>query len=67
VATPDRLRQRVRRLHRRGVTYSQIARTLNDEGLPTAQGGRRWYLSTVRALVRGRQTASEPRTRRRSG
>jgi DNA-binding NarL/FixJ family response regulator len=35
-----------------GLTLEAIARRLNDEGMPTAQGGKRWYASTVRAVVR---------------
>ncbi|MEV4688914.1 recombinase family protein [Microbacterium sp. LWH3-1.2] len=33
-----------------GVGLNAIARTLNDEGVPTAKGGK-WYASTVRAIV----------------
>lgn len=33
-----------------GASYRQVARTLNDQRLPTAQGGRQWYASTVRAI-----------------
>jgi DNA invertase Pin-like site-specific DNA recombinase len=32
-----------------GKGYSQIARELQTAGVPTAQGGRAWYASTVRA------------------
>jgi hypothetical protein len=28
-----------------------LARQLNDEGIPTAHGGSKWYPSTVRAVV----------------
>ena len=33
------------------MTLEAIARRLNDEGVPTAQGGKRWYASTVRAVA----------------
>lgn len=33
-----------------GSSYRQIARALNQAGVPTAQGGREWYGSTVRAV-----------------
>lgn len=41
-----------------GEGWSAIARRLNDEGVPTAQGGRRWYPSSVRAVVASRQAAA---------
>lgn len=44
----------VKRIHRdraRGKTLSAIAQSLNSEGVPTAQGGQRWYASTVRAVL----------------
>ncbi len=31
--------------------WTAIASELNDEGVPTAHGGRKWYPSTVRAVV----------------
>jgi hypothetical protein len=34
----------------RGDSWSSIARTLNGSELDPAQGGRRWYASTVRAI-----------------
>ena len=33
-----------------GLSFNAISRTLNDESVPTAKGGR-WYPSTVRAIV----------------
>ena len=48
---PDDVRERIIAEHRAGKSLSAIARTLNDEGVPTAQGGARWYASTVRAVV----------------
>ena len=48
---PDDVRERIIAEHRAGQSLSAIARTLNDEGVPTAQGGARWYASTVRAVV----------------
>ncbi len=41
---------RIRRAHRAGKGWSAIARALNEEGVPTAHGGCRWYPSTVRAV-----------------
>jgi DNA invertase Pin-like site-specific DNA recombinase len=34
-----------------GTSWSAIARDLNDEGVPTAQGGREWYPATVRYVA----------------
>jgi DNA invertase Pin-like site-specific DNA recombinase len=34
-----------------GEGWSTIARSLDEEGVPTAQGGRRWYPATVRAVA----------------
>ena len=34
-----------------GATWSTIARTLNDEGVPTAQGGRQWHPATLRYVA----------------
>lgn len=35
-----------------GGTLAGIARELTEEGVPTAQGGKRWYASTVAAVLR---------------
>jgi DNA invertase Pin-like site-specific DNA recombinase len=43
-----------------GHGWSTIARALNDAEVPTAQGGRRWYPSTVRAVVYSRAPYSSP-------
>jgi len=34
-----------------GATLAGIARGLNDDGVATAQGGKQWHASTVRAVV----------------
>lgn len=36
-----------------GWSFERIARGLNDDGVPTAQGGARWYHSTVRKVLGG--------------
>jgi hypothetical protein len=33
------------------MTLPAIADTLNRQGVPTAHGGKRWYPSTVRAVL----------------
>jgi hypothetical protein len=42
---------RIRRRHARGKSLGEIARHLNTEQVPTAQGGRQWWPSTVRAVL----------------
>lgn len=39
----------------RGASLADIARRLNRDGVPTAQGGRRWWPSTVRLVLRTRR------------
>ncbi len=41
-------------LHDAGRPLRAIARNLNAQGIPTAQGGREWYASTVRDVLRRR-------------
>jgi DNA invertase Pin-like site-specific DNA recombinase len=38
--------------YRSGATLSAIADRLTADGVPTSQGGRRWYPSTVRGVLR---------------
>ena len=40
----------IRAMRGSGSSYRQVARALNDAAIPTAQGGREWYASTVRAI-----------------
>jgi len=42
---------RIREAHDAGAGWSAIARQLNEDGVPTAHGGSKWYPSTVRAVV----------------
>jgi hypothetical protein len=48
---PDETRQRIRRERDAGASLAAIAARLNDEDVATAQGGRRWWPSTVRATL----------------
>ena len=60
-AVPPDIVQRVRAGHAAGQTLAQIARDLNRIGTPTSHGGRRWWPSTVRAVLSRRgATASAP-------
>jgi DNA invertase Pin-like site-specific DNA recombinase len=49
---PESVRVRISGMHQHGASLTAIARTLNQEGVPTAQGGKCWYPATVRAAVR---------------
>lgn len=42
---------RIASLREEGLTLAAIAAVLNDDGVPTVQGGARWYASTVRAVL----------------
>jgi DNA invertase Pin-like site-specific DNA recombinase len=52
VALPAEIRNRVLAYRRQGYTLAAIADMLTDAGVATAQGGRRWWPSTVRAVLR---------------
>lgn len=49
LATP--IVDRIRREYASGKTLGEIARALTADGVPTAQGGRQWWPSTVRAIL----------------
>jgi hypothetical protein len=48
---PRTVVERIRLDNARGRGLAQIARTLNNDGVPTAHGGRQWWPSTVRAVL----------------
>jgi hypothetical protein len=48
---PDDLVEEIHPAHKAGGSLAQIARELNAAGTPTAQGGARWWPSTVRAAL----------------
>jgi Recombinase len=50
-ALPRRVVERIRLEYARGRGLAEIARALNQEGVPTAHGGRQWWPSTVRAVL----------------
>lgn len=50
----DEVVARIRREREAGRTLTAIADGLSDDGVPTAQGGRRWYASTVRGVLHPR-------------
>jgi len=43
--------ERIRLEYARGRGLAEIARALDDDGVPTAHGGQRWWPSTVRAVL----------------
>jgi hypothetical protein len=50
-ALPRRIVERIRLECARDRSLSEIARALTAEGVPTAHGSRRWWPSTVRAVL----------------
>jgi len=48
---PGSVRQRIKHARANGDSFAAIARDLNREGVPTAQGGARWHPATVRKIV----------------
>lgn len=50
-ALPKRVVERIRLEHAQGRSLGEIARSLNAEAVPTSHGGRRWWPSTVRAVL----------------
>ena len=51
VMLPVSVRERIDAERKAGRSLAAIAATLNDEQVPTAQGGRQWWPSTVRAVL----------------
>jgi len=49
--TPNHVVARITREREQGRSLRLIAHGLNSDSVPTAQGGARWYASTVRALL----------------
>lgn len=48
---PARVLERIKREREASRTLAAIASGLNDDAIPTGQGGREWYPSTVRAVL----------------
>ncbi len=47
----DETVKRIRRMRKAGRSLPAIARKLNEDGVPTAQGGAQWWPSTVRKVL----------------
>jgi hypothetical protein len=50
-ALPPKVISRIRSERARGGSLGAIARGLNRDGVPTSQGGRQWWASTVGAVL----------------
>jgi len=48
----EKIQRRIVQGRRRGLSLRQIADVLNRDQVPTAHGGREWYASTVRGVLR---------------
>jgi DNA invertase Pin-like site-specific DNA recombinase len=48
---PEVVRQRIRTEREGGQTLAAIAQGLNADDVPTARGGRKWYPSSVKAVI----------------
>src|SRR5580765_7860114 len=48
---PESVVRRIQGLRARGLSLRAIADELNRAGVPTAQGGARWYAATVRHVL----------------
>jgi DNA invertase Pin-like site-specific DNA recombinase len=48
---PDAVAERIRRQRAEGRTLRAIAEGLNEDGVPTAQGGAQWWPATVRQVL----------------
>ena len=51
-AIPPEVAERIRAERSRGATLQSIADALNDDGVATARGGKRWWPSTIGAVLR---------------
>lgn len=50
-----KIARRIGRERRDGASLREIADRLNDDGVATAHGGRRWWPETVRSVLRARR------------
>lgn len=58
VSLSERVEDRIILERTTGASLQTIADGLNADGVPTAQGGQRWYPSTVQAVVRRLSSSS---------
>jgi DNA invertase Pin-like site-specific DNA recombinase len=48
---PSALRNRILSMRQSGMTLALIASQLNEDGVPTSQGGTQWWPATIRAII----------------
>jgi DNA invertase Pin-like site-specific DNA recombinase len=48
---PQKVIRRIQRQRARGASLREIADSLNQDEVPTAQGGPQWYAATVRGIL----------------
>jgi DNA invertase Pin-like site-specific DNA recombinase len=58
---PDHVRTRILKAHKNGHSLSAIARDLNNEEIPTAQGGTKWHPSTIKQILTAHDTTTKHR------
>jgi Recombinase len=58
---PDEVVSRILQESARGVSLAEVARRLNRDDIPTSQGGRQWWPSTVRAVLNAHPGAQRAR------
>jgi hypothetical protein len=63
-ALPPDVVARIRLEHAHGASLGEIAQRLNRDDIPTGQGGRQWWPSTVRAVL---LRSEPPRSARAAG
>ena len=61
VTSPETVAQ-VQAMREEGLSLQKIADVLNDSGVPTSQGGAKWYPSTVSALLKANITRADVST-----
>ncbi|MGW4139372.1 recombinase family protein [Streptomyces mirabilis] len=57
-ALPHEVLQRILAAREEGLSWRAIADRLNEDGVPTAQGGAKWWPSTTRKAANGQDAAA---------
>jgi len=61
---PAEVVERIRAEYRAGATLAQVADGLTADGVATAQGGRKWYASTISGVLKRHGEPARRRGRR---
>lgn len=67
VSLPGEVRDRIAAMRADELSLQAIARSLTEDGTPTARGGARWYPSTVAAVLRSISHENDLRAARTQG